>query len=312
MRNNILVSVIVVTYNSSLYVIETLESIKNQTYQNIELIISDDCSNDDTVTKVKEWIKNNTQRFVNLKVIIAPQNGGVAKNCNQGYKNAEGEYLKYVAGDDILLPNCIQDNVEFIINNPHIPIVFSNIVLFGENSEKIAEMKAWKDEFRKNFDLDAKIQFEKLLYGKNFVPAVSMFIKRAFLEKMGGFDERFPMLEDWPFWTKITYNGIKLNFFEKETVMYRISNESLSIVSGETRANPKCFDSEFKFFITIRAKHMPWLDYWDNLLRMIIIKLCIIFGNKKSHYKLFRWINLLNPKSYWLKIEKIFCKTNIV
>jgi alpha-1,3-rhamnosyltransferase len=67
--SNPLVSIVVITYNSSSYVIETLESIKAQTYQNIELIVSDDCSKDKTVDVCKKWIEKNKQRFVRTELI---------------------------------------------------------------------------------------------------------------------------------------------------------------------------------------------------------------------------------------------------
>mgnify|MGYP000958323009 FL=1 len=66
--NNPLVSIIVVTYNSSLFVRETLESAKRQSYNNIELIITDDASTDDTVKVCREWIANNKNRFVRVEL----------------------------------------------------------------------------------------------------------------------------------------------------------------------------------------------------------------------------------------------------
>ena len=64
-----LVSVIVITYNSSKFVLETLESIYNQTYSNIELIISDDCSSDETINICQNWLYKNKNRFKNIELI---------------------------------------------------------------------------------------------------------------------------------------------------------------------------------------------------------------------------------------------------
>ena len=79
-----LVSIIVITYNSSKYVLETLESAYNQTYQNIELIISDDCSTDDTVEVCKKWVDEHKDRFVRSEIITTPVNTGIPVNCNRG------------------------------------------------------------------------------------------------------------------------------------------------------------------------------------------------------------------------------------
>ena len=98
-----LVSIIVITYNSSKYVLETLESAKAQTYQNIELIVSDDCSIDNTVEICKEWIEKDKERFVRTELITAEKNTGIPANCNRGVKAAQGEWVKLIAGDDMII-----------------------------------------------------------------------------------------------------------------------------------------------------------------------------------------------------------------
>ena len=75
-----LVSITVITYNSAKYVIETLESAKAQTYQNIELIISDDHSTDNTVKDCRQWIEKNKEWFIRTVLITIPENTGVPAN----------------------------------------------------------------------------------------------------------------------------------------------------------------------------------------------------------------------------------------
>ena len=123
--NNPLVSIIVITYNSSKYVLETLESVKTQIYQNIELIVSDDCSTDDTVGICRNWIAQNEGRFVQTKLIVAPENKGIAANCNRGVKAAKGERVKLIAGDDILTSDSIQLFMNYICNHTDAKIIAS-------------------------------------------------------------------------------------------------------------------------------------------------------------------------------------------
>src|SRR5690606_12047202 len=106
-----LVSVVVITYNSAKYVLATLESIKAQTYQNIELIVSDDCSNDDTVEICRSWMVENCERFIRTELITTEKNKGIPANCNRGVTASQGLWIKIIAGDDLLLPNCISHNV---------------------------------------------------------------------------------------------------------------------------------------------------------------------------------------------------------
>ena len=108
-NNSPLVSVVIITYNSSRLVLETLESIKSQTYKNLELVVSDDCSNDDTVNVVKEWVRCNKQYFSNTKIVIGEKNKGISANCNNGVRAASGEWIKLLAGDDKLEPFAIEE-----------------------------------------------------------------------------------------------------------------------------------------------------------------------------------------------------------
>ena len=85
MKNTLqpLVSIVIITYKSSAYVLETLESAKAQTYRNIELIVTDDCSPDNTVEICKDWIENNKDCFVRTELITVPENTGISLNCNR-------------------------------------------------------------------------------------------------------------------------------------------------------------------------------------------------------------------------------------
>lgn len=98
-----LVTIIVITYKSADYVIDTLESISQQTYKNIELIISDDRSPDNTLEICESWIEKHKNRFSNTIVTKTDRNGGICYNYNNGLKMATGKWIKYIAGDDELI-----------------------------------------------------------------------------------------------------------------------------------------------------------------------------------------------------------------
>ena len=130
-----LVSIAVVTYNSSKTVLETLDSIKEQTYPNIELIISDDCSKDNTVELCRGWVEKNKGRFVRVEILTVETNTGVSANFNRADAASRGEWGKPIAGDDLLLPNAIQEYVNYIIVHPDVVYVFANGKCFGSNEE---------------------------------------------------------------------------------------------------------------------------------------------------------------------------------
>ncbi len=119
------------------YIIETLESIKNQNYKNIELIISDDASLDNTIYVCKEWLRSNQLYFVRAKLMLSDKNSGIAPNCNRGIEEAKGEWIKLVAGDDILFSDSISIFVDYA-NRIEGDFFFSEILTFS-NIRKLAE-----------------------------------------------------------------------------------------------------------------------------------------------------------------------------
>ena len=105
--SQVVVTVSVITYNSSKFVLETLESIKAQTYQPLILNVCDDCSTDDTVEICEKWIDKNKDRFIEAKIIVPEHNTGIPGNINRGIDACKTEWLKFIAGDDLLKPQCI-------------------------------------------------------------------------------------------------------------------------------------------------------------------------------------------------------------
>lgn len=221
-----LVSIVVITYNSSKYVLETLESIKAQTYQNIELIISDDCSTDNTFEICKEWLLINKSRFKKAELVTTSRNGGIAANVNNAIKYCKGTWIKNIAGDDILFNTCIDDYILFIKQNPHAQFI-------------TAKMKSYKNEFLSDnllpstyrndelnfYTLNAKEQLHYIILNENIIPAPAVLINRELLYKIGLYDERY-FIEDFPTWIKILKTGEKCFYLNKETIGYRVCESS--------------------------------------------------------------------------------------
>ena len=220
-----LVSVVVITYNSSKTIIETLESIRTQTYQNVELIVTDDCSKDNTVEIVKAWFNSYIEKFVHAEIIVNDKNAGVSANVNRGFSKSCGEWIKPIAGDDKLLPNCITDFVDYVNANPKSNIVFSKVVGFGNEA---AAAKWPYLNVKRYFEAFDSKQFRIILSVQNFLPAPSVLIRKCVWEKVGGYNENIPLLEDWPFWVKVLRRGFCFDFLDKETVAYRFSEMSIS------------------------------------------------------------------------------------
>jgi alpha-1,3-rhamnosyltransferase len=217
-----LVSIIVITYNSSKYVLETLESAKAQTYQNIELIVSDDCSTDNTVEICQEWMAKNKERFVRSELITSEKNTGIPANCNRGVKAAKGEWVKFIAGDDILIGNCISNNIKFIFKNRNVKVVYSNMLIRKMNNEKRIIYPP-----KELISSTHSIQYKELLKC-NWINAPTVFLNKKTLIQVNGFNEKYSMIEDYPMWIKLFKLNIKWGYLNQVTAIYREQPDSLT------------------------------------------------------------------------------------
>ena len=269
-EKNPLISVGVISYNSSEFIIDLLESIKAQTYKNIELIVADDKSSDNTVAICKDWISHNKDRFVRTEVIVPEHNTGTAGNYNRALFASKGEWIKFIDADDIMLPNCIEDNVDYISRTPEAKVVFSDILYFSD-AKKMSRRHFVSEKEKKVFDLDAHGQLMVLLR-KNHMPASSMFMQTKLL-KENPYQEEYKLLEDAPKWIDLTRKGYRFYYFDKVTTGYR---ECASVTRGKTVFySPLYVECYYKYFwnekidLIKQFKHEEALNYErKQLLKM--------------------------------------------
>ena len=204
-----LVTVAIVTYQSELYILEALESVYNQTHENIELIISDDCSIDNTLKIVNQWVflDRNQRRFTRIEVLTVPVNTGVSANCNRCIATAQSDWIKFIAGDDILLPNTIKDNMQFVEDFPEARIVFSQVKVYQDTFEEKNFVRITPLNFPDNL-MNAKFsvadQNKILLVEDRIHYTPSYFFNKQAILAVGGYDESNRLVEDYPMWLKLT------------------------------------------------------------------------------------------------------------
>ena len=256
----ILVSVAVTTFNSSGFIIETLESAKAQTWQNIELIVSDDCSKDNTVELCSRWIAENKDRFVRTEIITVPENTGVSANCNRCIKASNAAWIKFIAGDDILLPNCIEDNMEFAAANKDAAIIFSQVLVYEDDFAKESFVRAVPDLYPMNLmnpAFSVLDQYKLLLLSDRITYTPSYFFKKETLAAIGGYDETNRLVEDYPMWLTLTKAGTRLFYFHKATVGYRRHQQASNNIGSYGLFKPLLLKSKplKKKFV---YPYLPW------------------------------------------------------
>lgn len=312
-ENMPLVSVPVIAYNSSKTILETLESIKAQTYPNIELIISDDCSKDNTIDVCRKWLEHNKDRFVRTEILTVEKNTGVSGNCNRARFACKGDWVKGIAGDDMMLPNCIQDYVAYVKQHPDTIYLFGRCKAFGADEEKCREVDSLFDY--SFFSLSTEQQLHYLLFKGNCIPATTNFYNRQRTRQLGVLlDERVPLIEDWPMWINVLRKGVKFHFVDKETIMYRING-----MSNKLRASLPMYRSErlLRFYYMFPA----WIkEDEDKAIQQMVDEECDVYQMlldsesdtqtalraERNHYKeqyetYYKWYNQIrSSKAYRL------------
>lgn len=304
-----LVSVCVIAYNSSKTILETLDSIKLQTYQFVELLIGDDCSSDDTMKCCRNWLEQHADRFVNVRYIRSEKNRGIAANCNQVWKIAQGEWIKSIAGDDLLLPHCLEESVRFAQNH-QANILFSSIRAFKSNSKKeknfLFELPTIAE--KAFFSLSAKQQYEDLLVDNLGPTAPSALINAHFLRSVGYANEDYPFLEDYPLWLEATKLGEKLYFMDRVTVLYRFEDSITR--AKDVFANPLFFNSTKQFWFDKIKPTLVLRDPKKALKKeLMLIRLSLginWLGNKPNKRNLFLLKCLMKIVKRGLKLSYKF------
>ncbi len=225
------VTIIVPAYNSEATILQTLTSIANQTHQKLELLIADDASTDNTPLICNEWVEKNRGRFERVELIINQKNLGIVGNLDQLYRRARGDWIKPIAGDDLLLPSCLSENLQFIsAQNNRVPqVVFSKMEIIDQKGTKIG---LFPDNFLELENKKIRKQFTALCRRSCAIPAPSVFINREAISSIGFLDTRFFYIDDYSLWLKFLHNGIRLAGFNAVTVQYR---QGFGVVSGNKK-----------------------------------------------------------------------------
>ncbi len=215
-----LVSIVAVSYKHERFLEETLESIKDQTYSNIQLIIMDDCSQDRSVQKIEAWIEKNN---VNCQFIAHKENAGICKTLNVALRYSTGKYFQGISCDDVMLPEKIYKQVELLEkSDEQVAMVYTNAYIIDEEGKRKENM--FIERYRKFEKYPSGYIFNDLIRG-NFIPAMSILIKKEVFDRIGVYDEDLDF-EDYDLWLRMA-KEFKISFINKPLAEYRLHNNNL-------------------------------------------------------------------------------------
>jgi len=222
-----LVSVVFPCYNHEKYIIECLESIKSVDYNNIEIIMIDDGSTDNSFEIAEEWLRRNKAYFANY-VINKQENQGVCTTLNRLIKLVNGKYIAWLASDDKLVKNSLQIRVDFLEKNKDKLVVFGDARSIDEDGNILCE------EFQKNIMgankkalVCDKTRNSELILKWSVPGPVLLVDKKIYNNNLIGLYDETLVGEDRDFFLRCMSKNI-LGYIEETVAEYREVRTSLS------------------------------------------------------------------------------------
>jgi len=193
-----LVSVIIPSYNHEAFIEECIQSVLDQTFQDFEIVITDDGSTDGTVEKIKRFSDPRIRLFEHAK------NEGASIAANNCLRHARGEYIAMLSSDDAWLPEKLEIQVDYLQNHPEIYAVFTKINWIDENSELITEPDFYYKDIFNNAENRSRYEWLHLFFFQgNCLCHPSSLIRREVYQVVGLFDPRLANLPDLDLWVRV-------------------------------------------------------------------------------------------------------------
>jgi len=201
------VSVVIPAFNKANLTIKTIESVLCQTYENIEVIVVDDGSTDDT--------KNKLQLFGDRIHYIYKQNGGACSARNVGIKQATGEYIALIDCDDVFDSEKIAKSVECLEKNPDCGFIYTGAYFINGNGDVISEHRI--------SGCSASGLIASRLILQNFICNSTVIVRKECFREVGYFDEKIFIPADWDMWLRLS-EKYKAAYIDEKLTSYRVTD----------------------------------------------------------------------------------------
>jgi len=208
--NNPKVSVIIPVYNGEQYIAQAIKSALSQTYNNVEVLVINDGSTDNTYTKIKPWLPS-------VKYVYQ-ENKGLAAARNTGIRNSTGELIGFLDHDDLWLPEKLEIQVNYLLKHKDISLVHSKTEMKYEgNIERIPDPPLSK----------AIDKCFKELFFRNQIAGATVLLKKSCLDQIGLFDERMFFGEDYELWLRMS-RFFLIGYIDRVLYLYRQHSSNMS------------------------------------------------------------------------------------
>lgn len=248
MSKKILVSVIIPTYNCESEVFKCINSVINQTYNQIEIIVVDDCSSDNTAKEI-----DNIKKTTNIIFLKNKKNMGVSYSRNMGLQQAKGEYVMFLDGDDYLDDNTVEETLNFALEN-NLEIVKFNYVkeIYGLSIYN----KGTFEHQRVLINKDFREIYLKMLDGYAFSSCCFQLIKLSILKNLT-FEQNLTYGEDMLFSLNLYTKTNSFGYYDKPFYHYVIKSNSITRDNSIEKKVKILNDS-----ITVYSKYYTYINLW--------------------------------------------------
>ncbi|MUK67962.1 glycosyltransferase family 2 protein [Aliivibrio fischeri] len=212
-NKSVLVSIVTPAFNSSEFIIYTYESIKSQSISNWELLITDDCSSDNTLNVLKKLSETDNR----VKVFKNKINSGAAVSRNNSISHSKGKYIAFIDSDDLWLPSKLETQIEFMENNL-VDFSFTSYELVDSNGfllNKIVDCHGIKS-----------VSYDDMLRKKATLGCSTVMLRRTAFD-----DISMPLIrtgQDYGLWLKLLKTGVNAYLIPDVLTQYRILPDSIS------------------------------------------------------------------------------------
>lgn len=235
------ITVVIPSYNHEKYIAQAIQSVLEQTYQDFEIVITDDGSRDGTVDVIK------TFRDPRIRLFCFDRNQGACAAMNNNIREAKGEFIAVLNSDDLFLPDKLEKQVAFLDKNQEIGAVFGHPKLIDEVGNDFVDASHL---YQIVFKQSNRTRFEWLhhfFYQSNALCHPTVLIRKQCYKKVGYFDERFAQLPDYDFWIRLCME-YEIHIMQEDLIKFRIHSSEVNASGNRPEANIRAL-TEFKYLL---------------------------------------------------------------
>lgn len=228
-----LVSICIPNYNYGLYVGKAIQSAINQSYENVEIVVIDNASTDNSIEVINSFKQNNK-----VKIFENTENIGALRNFNKSFELSKGDYVVFLSSDDMLKPKFVEKCVQ-VFEKYDVGMVGTEMALIDKDDNILGEYIPFYDD---NYIIPGIKQAKVFLMGNCF-GSNQVLIERSVLEKVGLFDGRFGAASDWHLWFRICLQS-DIAYLKEQLTTLRLHGNNQTLYHGR-----KSMEAIFIFYL---------------------------------------------------------------